>query len=121
LVGIGPGSPGLLTLKAAEAIRQADVIRHPPDIDAAILGMARPGALIGPYKGGEEIVQLAGHDHRVAVLYDGDPFALGTGALLAARLEEAEIDFEVVPGVLPESAGPAISGISPGILGQAGG
>lgn len=119
LVGIGPGSPGLVTLKAAEAIRQADVVRHPPEIDVAILGMARPGAIIGPYKGVEEIVQLAGHDHRVAVLFDGDPFALGDGAKLAARLEVEEIEFEVIPGVLPEAAGPAISGISPDLLGRA--
>jgi len=34
LVGIGPGSPALLTLKAAETIRGADVVRHPPGVDS---------------------------------------------------------------------------------------
>ena len=120
LVGIGPGSPGLVTLKAAEVIRSADIVRHPPEVDPAILGFARPGAVIGPFKEAEEIVHLSRHDHRVAVLFLGDPFALGGGAALALRLEEEGVDFEVVPGVLAESAGPAISGISPDLLGRAG-
>jgi uroporphyrinogen III methyltransferase/synthase len=118
LVGIGPGSPGLVTLRAAEAIRSADVIRHPPEVEVAILGLARPGAVIGIFKGADEIVQLAKHDHRVSVLYRGDPFALGDGGRLAMRLEAEGIEFEVVPGVLAEAAGPAISGISPDILGR---
>lgn len=120
LVGIGPGSPGLVTLKAAEAIRQADIIRHPPEVEPAILGMARPGAVIGPYREADEIIQLARHDHRVTVLFHGDPFALGFGASLALRLRQEEVEFEVVPGVLAEAAGPAISGISPDHLGRPG-
>jgi uroporphyrinogen III methyltransferase / synthase len=118
LVGIGPGSPGLVTIKAAEAIRSADIVRHPPEVEPAILGMARPGALVGPYREADEIVQLAKHDHRVAVLFHGDPFALGFGASLALRLRQEEIQFEVVPGVLAEAAGPTISGISPEHLGR---
>jgi len=99
LVGIGPGSPGLVTIKAAEAIRQADIVRHPPEVEPAILGMARPGAVIGPYREAEEIIQLAKHDHRVAVLFHGDPFALGFGASLALRLRQEEVEFEVgLPG-----------------------
>jgi len=121
LVGIGPGSPGLVTIKAAEAIRSADIVRHPEDVEPAILGMSRPGAVVGPFREADEIVQLAKHDHRVAVLYHGDPFVLGDGARLALRLEAEGIDFEVVPGVLAEAAGPAISGISPDRLVMAGG
>jgi uroporphyrinogen III methyltransferase / synthase len=120
LVGIGPGSPGLVTLKAAEEIRSADVIRHPPDVDVAILALARPGALTGELKSSEEIVQLAKHDHRVAVLYRGDPFTFGAGVELAETLQAEGIEFEVVPGVLLEAAGPAISGISPDVLGKPG-
>ncbi len=118
LVGIGPGTPGLLTLRAAEAIRAADVIRHPPGVDAAILGMTRPGALLGELEDVAEILHLAKHDHRVTVLYFGDPFTFGEASGLAEALHAAEIDFEVVPGVLMESAGPTISGISPTLLGQ---
>jgi len=120
LVGIGPGSPGLVTMRAAEAIRGADVIRHPAGVDVAILALARPGALTALFKGSDEIVQLARHDHRVAVLYRGDPFALGDGGELAETLQAEGIEFEVVPGVLVEAAGPAISGISPDALGKPG-
>lgn len=120
LVGIGPGSPGLVTMRAAEAIRGADVIRHPAGVDVAILALARPGAVIGELKGSDEIVQLAKHDHRVAVLYRGDPFAFGDGGELAETLQAEGIEFEVVPGVLVEAAGPAISGISPNLIGGPG-
>jgi uroporphyrinogen III methyltransferase/synthase len=107
-------------MRAAEAIRAADVIRHPAGVDVAILALARPGAVIGVLKGTDEIVQLAKHDHRVAVLYRGDPFAFGNGGELAEALQSEEIEFEVVPGVLVEAAGPAISGISPDLLGKPG-
>ncbi|MDQ6692539.1 MAG: SAM-dependent methyltransferase, partial [Candidatus Dormibacteraeota bacterium] len=119
LVGIGPGNPGLLTLRAAEAIRAADVIRHPPGVDAAVLGLARPGALIGVLAELEEVLHLARHDHRVTVLYFGDPFTFGDAAGLAERLHQEQIEFEVVPGVLVEAAGPTISGISSTVLGRA--
>lgn len=118
LVGIGPGYPGLLTMRAAEAIRAADVIRHPAGVDAAILGLARPGALFGERGEADEIVHLAKHDHRVTVLYFGDPFTFGEAAALAESLNRAAIDFEVVPGVLIEAAGATISGISPTVLGN---
>ena len=107
-------------MRAAEAIRAADVIRHPAGIDVAILALARPGAVIGLLKEPDEIIQLAKHDHRVAVLYRGDPFAFGDGGQLAEILQAEGIEFEVVPGVLVEAAGPAISGISPDLIGKPG-
>jgi uroporphyrinogen III methyltransferase/synthase len=107
-------------MRAAEAIRGADVIRHPAGVDVAILALARPGAVIGELKGSDEIVQLAKHDHRVAVLYRGDPFAFGDGGELAETLQAEGIEFEVVPGVLVEAAGPTISGISPNLIGGPG-
>src|SRR6185312_11864678 len=39
LVGVGPGDPGLLSLLAFRAIRQADVIIHDDDLDPAIRGL----------------------------------------------------------------------------------
>jgi len=109
-----------VTIKAAESIRAADVVRHPAGLDPAILGLARPGALIGIFDDLAEVIHLARHDHRVAVLYRGDPFAFGEARALAESLHEHQIEFDVVPGVLAESAGPAISGISTNLLGRAG-
>jgi len=56
-----------VTLRAAEAIRSADVIRHPPGVDVATLALARPGAVIGELKGSDEIVYLAKHDQAESI------------------------------------------------------
>ena len=111
LVGIGPGSPGLVTLRAMETIRAADVVRHPLGLDPAIIGMARPGALIEPYRSDTAIMEIVEAGFRIAVLYLGDPFAFSRGHELAELLYAAGHDYEVIPGVLLESAGPALSGI----------
>lgn len=117
LVGIGPGSPGLLTLRAADVIRRADAVRHPRSVDAAILGLARPGASIDRYRDEDEVVELAKQGERVAVLFFGDPFVLGEASPLAERLHREGLLFDIVPGVLPEAAGPSLSGIAVDVVG----
>jgi uroporphyrinogen III methyltransferase/synthase len=111
LAGVGPGGPGLITLRAVEAIRRADAIRHPPGIDPGILAHGRATASIEPYKDASEIVELARRGQRIAVLFIGDPLALSDGLPLAERLYQERLPFDVVPGVLSESAGASISGI----------
>jgi len=44
LVGAGPGDPGLLTLHAVNALRQADVLVYDALVDKRSLAHARPGA-----------------------------------------------------------------------------
>ena len=44
LVGAGPGDPGLLTLHALNALRQADVVVYDALVDETLLQFVRPGA-----------------------------------------------------------------------------
>lgn len=101
----------MLTLRAADAIREAEVVRHEAGCDRAILSMAGAGAEIGPYRDVAEIIALAGQRRRVAVLFRGDPYAFANGVEVARSLERAGVEFEVVPGMLLETAGPTLGGI----------
>ena len=44
LVGAGPGSPELLTLKAADLLKRADVVVYDRLIQQEVLGLSRPSA-----------------------------------------------------------------------------
>src|ERR1700692_4226843 len=46
LAGAGPGDPGLLTLHAANALDQADIILYDALVHQAVLRLARPGATL---------------------------------------------------------------------------
>lgn len=111
LVGVGPGHPQFLTLRAVDAIGQADAVRYPEGCDPAIIGHARPGADVDRLRELDEVLRLARAGKRVAVLFWGDPYTFSDGAFLADALERARIEFEVVPGLLLETSAPALSGI----------
>jgi uroporphyrinogen III methyltransferase / synthase len=123
LVGAGPGDPGLLTLRAAELIPQADVILYDRLIPQESLERARPDALlvfVGKQSGRKEMAQreinrlLVEHGRRhdtVVRLKGGDPFVFGRGGEEAQVLREAGVDFEVVPGITAGIAAPAYAGI----------
>ena len=123
LVGAGPGDPGLLTLRAAELIAEADVILHDRLIPPAALAGARPDAEIvyvgkeggGPQMAQEDIdrllVERASAGAVVVRLKGGDPFVFGRGGEEALVCRAAGIPFEVVPGVTAGVAAPAYAGI----------
>jgi uroporphyrinogen III methyltransferase / synthase len=123
LVGAGPGDPGLLTRRAAEAIAQADVVLHDQLIPREALDLARADADIvdvGKRGGGEQVPQdetnalLIRHAQAgkvVARLKGGDPFVFGRGGEEALLCAEHGIPFEVVPGVTAGVAAPAYAGI----------
>jgi uroporphyrin-III C-methyltransferase len=123
LVGAGPGDPGLLTLRAARLLAEADVVVYDHLIAGEVLSHVREGAALR-YAGKEggrhtlsqdEINRLLVEEARagksVVRLKGGDPFVFGRGGEEALELARAGIPFEVVPGVSSGSAVPAYAGI----------
>jgi uroporphyrinogen III methyltransferase/synthase len=119
LVGIGPGHPALVTIQAREAIGDADAVRHPEGCPPSLLALARPNADIAPLRSNAEVIEVARRVQNLAVLYPGDPYFFSNGADLAVALEAAGLEFEVVPGLAPETAAPALSGIPLTVNGRA--
>jgi uroporphyrin-III C-methyltransferase len=123
LVGAGPGDPGLLSLHAANALQQADVIVHDALVNADCLSLAHPGALLefAGKRGGKpshkqrdislRLVELARAGHRVLRLKGGDPFVFGRGGEEALTLIEHGIPFRIVPGITAGIGGLAYAGI----------
>jgi precorrin-2 C20-methyltransferase / precorrin-3B C17-methyltransferase len=134
-VGVGPGDPGLMTVKAVDLIRAADVVayhcaRHGRSnarrIAAGYLGTQIEEALTYPvttedtddYQGRidafytEAAARLAAHldaGRDVVVLSEGDPFFYGSYMHLHKRLAH-RYAAEVVPGVTSVSAAAATLG-----------
>jgi len=124
LVGAGPGDPGLLTLKAAQLLGEADVVLTDRLVSPDVLAHVREGAEVidvgktswtGTAPRQEEInAQLVAHARagkRVIRLKGGDPFVFGRGSEEAQALVTQGISFQVVPGVSSATAVPAYAGI----------
>lgn len=123
LVGAGPGDPGLLTLLAAKALGEADVIVHDALVNDDCLKLARKGARLefAGKRGGKpsakqrdislRLVELARQGLRVLRLKGGDPFVFGRGGEEALMLVEHNIPFRIVPGITAGIGGLAYAGI----------
>ncbi len=123
LVGAGPGDPGLVTLRAKECIENADVIIYDHLANPETLGWARDDAEIiyvgktpGKSRNNQNeinalLIEKAHEGTQVVRLKGGDPFVFGRGAEEAQAIAEADIPFEVVPGITSSIAGPAYAGI----------
>jgi precorrin-2 C20-methyltransferase/precorrin-3B C17-methyltransferase len=138
-VGVGPGDPELVTIKAARLIREADVVAYhsgprgdsiarriatdhfrPDLIEEHLVYPVTTGATDHPlgYHGlmsdfyDESANRLAAHldsGRNVVVLAEGDPLFYGTYMYLHDRLGD-RYDTEVVPGVTSVSAASAAAG-----------
>jgi uroporphyrin-III C-methyltransferase len=111
LVGAGPGDPGLLTVRAVEALKAADVVVHDGLIDPRVLDLAPPEAhrisvaksrarhtlpqdsinalIVAHVRAGAVVVRLKG----------GDPFIFGRGGEEVEAVRAAGLTVEVIPGV----------------------
>jgi uroporphyrinogen III methyltransferase/synthase len=123
IIGAGPGDPGLITLRGAACIREADVIIYDHLVSPEILLHAGEKArrIYAGKQGGDHtlsqeeinrrLVEEAGRGNVVARLKGGDPFIFGRGGEEAEALREAGIPFEIIPGVTSAVAVPAYAGI----------
>lgn len=123
LIGAGPGDPGLLTIKARDRIRTADVVVYDYLASPALLEYARKDAQIiyVGKKGGDHtlsqdkinllLVEKARQGLNIARLKGGDPFIFGRGGEEAQVLLSYGVTFEIIPGVTSAVAAPAYAGI----------
>ncbi len=122
LVGAGPGDPGLLTLRAAEILRRADAVVHDRLVDDRVLALApaaavrhdvgkRPGRPVAQDEINELLVSLAKVHSCVVRVKGGDPYLFGRGGEEALALQQANVSFEVVPGVSSVNGALAYAGI----------
>ncbi|MBX3490807.1 MAG: uroporphyrinogen-III C-methyltransferase [Parvibaculum sp.] len=123
LVGAGPGDPGLLTLHALNALKQADIVVYDALVDEAVLQFANPRAKLeySGKRGGKpspkqrdisaRLIELARRGKRVLRLKGGDPFVFGRGGEEALALVDAGIPFRLVPGVTAGVGGLGYAGI----------
>lgn len=124
-VGLGPGDPELMTLKAARLIGGADVIAYPTleggdsfaraiaadliedgteEIAISIpMSVKREPAQAAYDAGAAAIAEQLEAGKDVVVLCEGDPFFYGSFMYLFSRLSD-RFDCEVVPGVTSVTA-----------------
>jgi uroporphyrin-III C-methyltransferase / precorrin-2 dehydrogenase / sirohydrochlorin ferrochelatase len=119
LVGAGPGSRDLITLRGVQRLQEADVIYYDRLVDPDLLELARRDAeriYVGKEVGGTSwpqdringvIVAAAREGKRVVRLKSGDPGIFGRGAEEASVLNAAGVAWEIVPGVTAASAATA--------------
>lgn len=123
LVGAGPGSADLITIRGAKALENADVVLYDALVDREVLSFA-PYAehiFVGKRRGykrleQEEInallVEQALKNGRVVRLKGGDPFVFGRGGEEIAHVTSFGIDVEVIPGISSATSVPQELGVS---------
>lgn len=123
ICGAGPGDSKLLTLRAFELIKQADVILYDRLIGEDIIKLfpdtskkVYVGRNIGDptthqNRTNELMINYARMGRNVLRLKGGDPFIFGRGGEEAEILKENKISFEIIPGITSGIGAATYSGI----------
>lgn len=123
LVGAGPGAPDLLTLRAADLLRRADIVFYDALVHPDTLALAERaekiavGKRCGRHSTAQRFINKrlvdAAQRHSIVVrLKGGDPMLFGRAQEEIDALEQAGIEYAVVPGITAALAASAVLGIS---------
>lgn len=123
LIGAGPGTIDLLTVKAYKLLQEADVVVYDRLVGTEIMDIL-PRHCIRHYVGKKEsehtlpqneintlLVDYGRRYKKVIRLKGGDPFVFGRGGEEIEVLVENGVQFEVVPGISSSVAAAAYAGI----------
>ena len=123
LVGAGPGDPGLLTLHAIYALKNAEVIVYDALVNPTILDFCQDDAekVFSGKRGGKpsisqkdislKLVEFAKIGKRVVRLKGGDPFIFARGGDEALFLARENIPIRITPGITAGVGAMAYAGI----------
>ncbi len=123
LVGAGPGDPSLITLRGLECLKKAEVVVYDYLANEQLLNYAPEsaeriyaGKIGGRHNQGQDeinnvLVEKAKAGKVVVRLKGGDPFVFGRGGEECESLREANILFEVIPGVTAAVGASSYAGI----------
>jgi uroporphyrin-III C-methyltransferase len=123
LVGAGPGDPDLITVKGFKLLKECDVIIYDALVNEELLqytseyavkifiGESRHESRLTQDEVNGLMIQYALQNKIVVRLKGGDPFIFGRGGEEAIALNNAGIEWEVIPGISSGIAVPAYAGI----------
>ena len=123
LVGAGPGDYRLISLKAADCLKVADVVVYdrladdrilqwaPDDAEYIYVGKASSNHTMKQEDINQLLVDKAKEGKCVVRLKGGDPFVFGRGGEEGVLLQENGLPFEIVPGITSAISVPAYAGI----------
>lgn len=124
LVGAGPGDPGLITLRGAQLLSEADLVLYDGLTNPLLLHLTSgicertartrigDGRIMPQIDVNQRLVEEARAGRTVVRLKGGDPCIFGRGGEEARALEEAGINYEIVPGITAATAAGAYAGFS---------
>ena len=123
LVGAGPGDYRLISMKAVDCLKVADVVVYdrladdrilrwaPEDAEYIYVGKASSNHTMKQEDINQLLVDKAKEGKCVVRLKGGDPFVFGRGGEEGLLLRENNLPFEIVPGITSAISVPAYAGI----------
>lgn len=123
LLGVGPGDPGLLTVRALEVLRKCSMAvydeqvprpildRLPEMTERAVVTLSDQRDPDDRLRVNESLVAQIRNGARIARVYLGDPFLMGHGGEDALFFRSVGVEVEIIPGVSLALSSPSLSGI----------